>query len=65
METNIPLIKAKLENISKRINRLEDQDADYGKNPKWIAMQRMRDKLYAQLKVQEEGNAENADSNNM
>ncbi len=49
MEDNIMLIKAKLENINKRINKIEDDDADFAKNERWIALDKERDKLYAYL----------------
>lgn len=36
-------------NIGKKLERLEEQDVDYAKNPKWLKLKKQQDLYYLQL----------------
>ena len=56
MDRNISDIKFYLRKLAKKIEKIEDNDPDYAKNPKWLELRSKQDSLYAELAKKEKEN---------
>ena len=47
------MYRLKLEELAEEINAIEESDANYRHNPKWIYARRVQNSIYAKMKEEE------------